>query len=318
MYGLACLCIYDLNEHRSTRFKHTSTSSSFPIFFVYVDFRTTNTNHSLFRCRASSVPQIQTNIKIDIHQWRQSIQWNQNILMAQETYRKRQRSGESGSTLNMEFVVSVYNIFIWNFMSQFIDALLFLLFVCLYIECLQLQLLFGLENSTRWSVIWWLDAGSSCSTSHRARTVVQWKRYTAFLFIRLQHTWMRKRVKNIDIRDNGHNSFRSGRKITKTLYFHRFNFFLLPFNCHLVVCVWPQFSLLSDWKCLRWKQNSLYKELISNSIEFERRERKTYSNYDTFHTVPCCVDGVRAQIEMCSSCVYAFKFTCWCILCVSI
>lgn len=26
-------------------------------------------------------------------------------------------------------------------------------------------------------------------------------------------------MKNIDIRDNGHNSFRSGRKITKTLYF---------------------------------------------------------------------------------------------------
>lgn len=151
-------------------------------------------------------------------------------------------------------LVLVEHIFIWNFMSQFIDALfLFMSFgKCASILLLLLLLLFWLWNSTRWSAICiWIDAGSPCSTSHHAYCA-QWcngkgTQYIFFCFVWKKEDW--ERVKNIDIRDNGHNSFRSGRKITKTLYFHRIIFCgLLVFFFKLsVVCMVaghnPRFNL---------------------------------------------------------------------------
>lgn len=129
---------------------------------------------------------------------------------------------------------------------------------CMSVECTihwLLLLLWLAWNSTRWSAHFWMQV-VACPTSHRA----QWCKERCNKKEEKTNT----NTQNIDNRDSGHNSFRSCRKITKTLYF------LLI----LLVFGWPQFSLLFDREYRTFMRN--WFSIPSNL------NRKSYISYEYY------------------------------------
>lgn len=199
----------------------------------------------------------------------------------------------------------------WNFVSQFIDALFLFMSLGKYasIAAAAVVSCFGFETAhvdQRFSD--WMQ-------------VVRVRHHT----VRTAHSGAMKKVHNVLL----HSAFvqtnrRTGRewktliseimaiirfgqvvKLRKLYIFLSFFVFQLSFAR---VCLWSQSSFLSTLKCLRWKQTALW----GIDFQFHRIRKKEWLWHISYESRRVYVH--RAYSKRVA--FYNFKFTCLCILCV--